>query len=202
MSSTISVKSTTSNQSLANQIASQVDANKDGQISTSEFGSFILNMLEGKLSGGSGAATLSSALSNSSSGATVAGPSTPFDLYAPSVLGYNPTFLGFDSSRGGSANTFASAAGSLKYDAYNVLKNYDPRDPNAMKQAFAQLNSMHPGAYELDNQDNLMLTGTADGYIGARPVNRDSDWNNRAQDWGWQWFSYNAAHPGPSGQTE
>ena len=40
MASTLSVNSTTSNQALATQIASQVDANKDGQISTGEFGTF------------------------------------------------------------------------------------------------------------------------------------------------------------------
>ena len=111
-----------------------------------------------------------------------------------SALGFLPEFWGFDNSR------LESARGSLKYDAYHVLKNYDPRDPQAMRNAWAELDALHPGAYEIDAQDNLMLTGTADGYIGARPVNRESDWNNRAQAWVWQWHGYNPAHPGPNGE--
>ena len=174
------VNSASKSQALASQIASEVDANKDGQISTSEFGTFILNMLEGKAS--------SSTASTSAFRTALVGT-------AAASSGALPNFLGFDASRA------VTAAGTLKYDAYNVLKNFDPRDPTAMQQAYAQLSAMHPGQYELDPQDNLMLTGTADGYIGARPINRDSDWTNRNQDWAWQWHGYNPAHPGPHGEV-
>ena len=137
-------------QALASQISSEVDANKDGQISTSEFGTFILNVLEGKSSLNSGASALRSAIAD-----------TVTTSASASALASPPNFLGFDASRS------VTAVGTLKYDAYNVLKNLDPRDPAAMKNAYAQLNALHPGQYELDAQDNLMLTGTADGYIGG-----------------------------------
>jgi hypothetical protein len=162
-------------QSLTRQLAVNVDSNQDGQISTQEFGDFIAKLFPN----GSGSATSSSA------------GSAPDDTPA---LDFTPLFKGFDASRS------VSAAGSLKYDAYNVLQNYDPKDPTAMKSAYAVLSAMHPGQYELDGQDNLMLTGTADGYIGGRPFNRESDWTNRAQDWSWDWMGYNVAHPGPNGE--
>lgn len=184
---TTGVSSNTRAQALARQIASEVDGNKDGQISTAEFGQFILNLFE-NASASSGTSALKTALTASTTSAASGGAST-------SALGFVPEFWGFDNSR------LESARGSLKYDAYHVLKNYDPRDPQAMRQAFTELNALHPGAYELDAQDNLMLTGTADGYIGARPVNRESDWNNRAQAWVWQWHGYNPAHPGPNGEV-
>jgi hypothetical protein len=169
------INSSTQIQGLVRQIANTVDANKDGQVSIAEFGDFIKDILQGTTGLSSSALTTTKASASLASG----------------VL---PTFRGFDASRA------QSAAGTLKYDAYNVLKDYDPRDPAAMRSAFAVLNAMHPGKYELDAQDNLMLTGTADGYIGARPINRDSDWTNRTQDWSWDWFAYNVAHPGPNGE--
>jgi len=198
MSVTPAVNSASKSQALSRQIASEVDANKDGQISTNEFGTFILNVLEGKSSITSGTSAFRTAIVGSAG--TAGAASGPNNIWAASRLGYDPAFLGFDSSRIGAPSIAGSAAGSLKYDAYNVLKNYDPRDPNAMKSAFAELSALHPGSYELDAQDNLMLTGTADGYIGARPLNRDSDWNNRNQDFAWQWHGYNPAHPGPNGE--
>ena len=184
MSVTPLSNSASQTQALANQISAEVDTNKDGQISTSEFSTFILNVLQGNSSLNSGASALRSAI------AATAPPSA-----STSTLTSLPNFLGFDASRA------VTAVGTLKYDAYNILKNYDPRDPAAMKNAWTQLNALHPGLYELDSQDNLMLTGTADGYIGARPINRDSDWNNRNQDWAWQWMGYNPAHPGPNGEV-
>lgn len=178
---TTSVSSSNRAQALAKQIASEVDGNKDGQISTAEFGQFILNLFE-QTSTSTGTSALKTALTAATARSTT------------SALDGTPEFWGFDHSR------LDSARGSLKYDAYHVLKNYDPRDAQAMRNAFAELDALHPGMYELDAQDNLMLTGTADGYIGARPVNRESDWNNRAQAWVWQWHGYNPAHPGPNGE--
>ena len=200
----MSVTSVTSasNVNIAKQLSTEIDANKDGLISTNEFGTFILNVLEGKSSTSTATTAFRSALTSDTNPgvSTAADTGGTRNIWSASRLGYNPSFLGFDMSRVGAPGVVGSAAGSLKYDDYNVLKNYDPRDPNAMKQAFAELNALHPGMYELDEQDNLMLTGTADGYIGARPMNRDSDWNNRNQDWTWQWHGYNAAHPGPNGE--
>lgn len=197
--SVTTVNSASKAQDLASQLATQIDSNKDGQISTNEFGTFILNLLENRSS--SSTNTLS-ALSNATAPAADGGGGKTDlnNIWRSSALGYMPPFMGFDMDRCGAPNTISSAAGSLKYDAYNVLKNYDPRDPNAMKQAYAELNALHPGQYELDSQDNLMLTGTADGYIGARPINRDNDWNDRGQPWAWQWMGYNSAHPGPNGE--
>ncbi len=186
MSVTSSINSVSKAQDFARQIASEVDTNKDGQVSTTEFGTFILNMFEGVSKGSTATSAFKSAM---------AGGGGTNGTSGTSALGFTPTFWGFDESRA------ISAAGSLKYDAYRILKNYDPRDPLAMRQAFKELDALHPGQYELDPQDNLMLTGTADGYIGARPVNRESDWFNRAQDWVWQWHGYNPAHPGPNGEV-
>src|SRR3954452_16777136 len=90
-------------QALARQFAAAVDANKDGQVTVGEFGDFLQGLLSGKLT----AASLTSAASGT---------------VAPKALGFTPIFQGFDASRA------QSAAGSLKYDAYNVLQSYDPRD--------------------------------------------------------------------------
>jgi hypothetical protein len=173
------VNSSAQIQELAKQLATAADANRDGQVSINEFGDFLKKLLQAS-------ANLGATVKAAGTGSTVA--------FSEPALGFEPIFQGFDASRR------ESARGSLKYDAYNVLMNYDPRDPTAMKRAFTVLDAMHPGMYELDPYDNLMLTGTADGYIGARPVNRDSDWTNRNQDWAWTWFCYNTSHPGPNGE--
>ena len=173
-------------QALARQLLAVVDANRDGQVSITEFGDFLRNLLQGPSRIVANAST-----SGSSAGAASVRGTT--GLVTP--LASTPIFLGFDASRA------QSAAGTLKYDAYNVLKSYDPTDPQAMQKAFTVLDGMHPGKFELDAQGNLMLTGTADGYIGARPVNRSSDWTNKNQDWAWQWMAYNTAHVGPAGEV-
>ncbi len=105
-----------------------------------------------------------------------------------------------NTSRGFDLGRIDSAKGSLKYDALRVLSNYDPADPASMQKAYAELDKLHPGQYELDKEGNLLLTGTADGYIGARPVDRSSDWENHNQPWSWDWSGYNSAHPGPQGE--
>lgn len=105
------------------------------------------------------------------------------------------TFAGFDSSR--------LDSNTLKYNAMQVLQRFDPNNPNSAKQAFDILNKQSPGQYELDAQGNLMLTGTADGYIGARPVGWGSGgaWYDPGQGaYDWQWLAYNDAHQGPNGE--
>ena len=103
--------------------------------------------------------------------------------------------LGFDFSR------MESAKGTLKYDAANLMQFIDPASPGAMKKVYAELVKMHPGAVSLDEQENLMLDGTGDGYIGVRPLDRSEDWANAPSGYCWQWMWYNEAHPGPNGET-
>ena len=173
-------------QSLAQNVLQQFDLNGDGQLSVDEFGQF-LNKLIDSLSSNSTSSAQSTANGTQPLASTVLAPAAS--------TGGNYTFFGFDASRA------QSAAGSLKYDAYNVLQKYNPADPTSMQKAFQELNATHPGQYELDSSNNLMLTGTADGYIGARPNDRSSDWGNSNQPWNWSWFAYNSAHPGPNGET-
>ncbi len=174
-------------QSLATNVLQQFDTDKDGRLSVDEFSQF-LNRLIDSLAGGQ---TQADSLLSSTS------PTTTVQPQATQLLQSTPiyAFTGFDASRA------QSAAGSLKYDAYNVLKSLNPADPASMQTAYQQLNAMHPGDYQLDADNNLMLTGTADGYIGARPLGYNgSSWDPSAG-WQWSWFAYNAAHPGPNGET-
>ncbi len=177
MSLTSGVGGASSVQNLAQALLAQYDADGDGRLSSTEFEGLVKTLVT----------TLSSAATK---GAAAGSPTA----VAGAAAGGPYEFRGFDASRA------VSAAGSLKYDAYNVLQRYDPTDPTAMKRAFQELSAIHPGQYQLDSQDNLMLTGTADGYIGARPNDRNSDWTNRNQPWNWQWMGYNSAHPGPNGE--
>jgi hypothetical protein len=158
-----------------------IDANDDGQLSSGEFGVFM-DKLIGTLHGDAPARRQASGLA----------------AVAETTLSTPPLFAGFDESRA------ESAKGTLKYDAYNVLKKYDPADPASMKKAFAELDAMHPGQYELDDQDNLLLTGTADGYIGARPAGwgfAPVRWEADTRMGEWMWSGYNSAHPGPNGEA-
>ena len=142
------VNSSAQIQDLARQLARAVDANRDGQVSLNEFGDFLKKLLQTSTS-------LSATVKGAGTGSTTA--------LAETALGFEPIFQGFDASRR------ESARGSLKYDAYNVLMNYDPHDPTAMKRAFVVLDAMHPGMYELDPYDNLMLTGTATATSAPDP---------------------------------
>lgn len=197
MSTTTSVGGSSVVQSLTQDILKQFDTNGDSQMSSAEFETFLqklVSTLSGTaLAATSGASTKSAAIS------------APVSTLAPSGLLSNGTAAAVTAAaqyecRGFDASRAQSAAGTLKYDAYNVLQGFNPADPTAMSRAFQALSAMHPGQYELDSEGNLMLTGTADGYIGARPNNRDSDWTNVNQPWSWQWMAYNPAHPGPSGE--
>jgi hypothetical protein len=174
MSTTSAVGGPSVVQTLAKALLAQYDTDGDGRLSSNEFEGLVKNLVSSLTTASSTAAAASSTATAASGG--------PYE------------FRGFDASRA------VSAAGSLKYDAYNVLQRFDPTDPTSMKRAFQELSVVHPGQYELDSQDNLMLTGTADGYIGARPDDRNSDWTNRNQAWNWQWMGYNVAHPGPNGE--
>jgi hypothetical protein len=132
-------------------------------------------------------------------------PATTTVAPADAAYAYSDPWYGWDPTRmAGGAN---DASGSLKYDAQQVLSKYDPNqiasDVTMQQKALAELNALHPGQYELDNQGNFMLTGTADGYIGARPetwANGQGVWDDNAKKV-WQWLAYNQAHPGPNGET-
>ncbi|HVC20512.1 MAG TPA: EF-hand domain-containing protein [Vicinamibacterales bacterium] len=196
--SIVSTQSASSSvQTLAQTVLQQFDLNGDGQLSASEFSQFLTRLID-SLAGGTAAGL--SALSASS---TPPGSSTPTaaatapltSLTSPTSSSPSYAFAGFDASRA------QSAAGSLKYDAYAVLQKFNPADPTSMQQAYQQLNQMHPGQYTLDSSGNLMLTGDAAGYIGARPLGYDGTSWNTSGGWQWQWFAYNGAHPGPSGET-
>src|SRR5262245_54685334 len=92
------VNSSAQIQELARQLATAVDANRDGQVSLTEFGDFLKKRLQ----------------TSTSLSATVkaAGRGSASTLAEP-PLGFEPMFQGFDASRR------ESARGSLKYDAYN-----------------------------------------------------------------------------------
>jgi hypothetical protein len=184
MSSTPSIGSGNAIQTLTEKMLTTFDTDGDSRLSSAEFQNFLQKLVSA-LSG-----TTLPALNGAVS--TKATPASGAAAAAASAGQYE--FRGFDASRA------QSAAGTLKYDAYNVLQRYDPADPTSMHKAFKELDAIHPGQYELDPQDNLMLTGTADGYIGARPNDRNSDWTNRNQPWNWSWMAYNVAHPGPKGE--
>ena len=158
-------------QSLDRPLAFDADANRERQASTADCGDLVVKLFPYWTDGTAAAAQ----------------DPTP-------TRSVTPLFKGFEAS------STEDVPGSLKHDAFNVLQRYDPRDPASMKSAFALLCTMRPGQYELDAQDNLMLTGTAEGYIGARPFNRESDWTDRIQDWSWDCMEYNVVHPGPNGE--
>jgi hypothetical protein len=171
-------------QDVVNTIRRQFDTNKDGQFTMDEFAGFLTALL------GPTGASSSSAVASGSSAASSGSAG------ASGAEAFRGRMLGFDFGR------MESARGSLKYDAAALMQGIDPSSPGAMQAIFEQLNKLHPGAYSLDAQNNLMLDGTADGYIGVRPVNRNENWDNAPSGYVWQWMGYNDAHPGPSGEVE
>jgi len=180
----VQLNGSSSVQDVVNTIRREFDTNKDGQFTMDEFAGFLSALLGP--TGASGASTVARGSAKASSGSPGAGASEAF----------RGRMLGFDFSR------MESARGSLKYDAAALMQGIDPNSPGAMQAIFEQLNALHPGAYSLDEQNNLMLDGTADGYIGVRPVNRNENWDNAPSGYVWQWMGYHEAHPGPSGEVD
>ena len=168
-------------QDVVNTIRREFDTNKDGQFTMGEFAGFLSALLGS--TGTSGVAGGSAAASSGRAG-------------ADSSEAFRGRMLGFDFSR------MESARGSLKYDAAALMQGIDPGSPGAMQAVFDELIKLHPGEYSLDEQNNLMLDGTADGYIGVRPVNRSENWDNAPSGYVWQWLGYNEAHPGPNGEVD
>ena len=72
----MSVTSVTSasNVNIAKQLSTEIDANKDGLISTNEFGTFILNVLEGKSSTSTATTAFRSALTSDTNPGVSTGP--------------------------------------------------------------------------------------------------------------------------------
>ncbi len=187
-SNSVSLNTNTTIQDLAQTILQEFDVNQDGQLTYSEFANFLDSFVQSL----TGQATQTAA-----SGTTVAGTTSSLlstTTTASSSTQYRDRMLGFDFSR------FDSAQGTLKYDAANIMQGINPNDPNAMQTAYDELVKLHPGEVSLDADGNLMLNGTADGYIGIRPLDRSEDWSNPPSGYVWQWMAYNAAHPGPNGE--
>jgi hypothetical protein len=109
-------------------------------------------------------------------------------------------FAGFDTARLNDPGIYNTA----KYAAYQVLQGLDPNDPQSIQKAYATLNAKFPGAFSLDADGNLMLNGIngegGAGYIGSRPVGYNGTSWDTSNGMQWQWFGYNAAHPGPQGE--
>ena len=172
-------------QDLSQTLFKAIDTNGDNRLQATEFTAFI-EQLVGSLNASQTNGTAASATTLTAAAKSVA-------TGAP--VGLRPVFGGFDVSRA------ESAKGTLKYDAYNLLQDYDPNDPAAMNKAYEVLSQMHPGQYELDSSDNLMLTGTSDGYIGSRPQGYTGGYWDDSAPRQWSWFWYNSAHPGPAGEV-
>jgi len=171
---------------VVNTIRSEFDTNKDGQFTMDEFAGFLSALLGPTGASGTSGVARGSAAATAGASSSAAGSSAAF----------RGRMLGFDFSR------MESARGSLKYDAAALMQGIDPNSPSAMQAVFDELNKLHPGAYALDAQNNLMLDGTADGYIGVRPINRNENWDAAPSGYVWQWMGYNEAHPGPRGEVD
>src|SRR3954465_1156621 len=115
MSSTTNIGGSNVVQTLTQKVLTTFDTDGDSRLSTDEFSAF-LQKLVASLSGTTLGATLAaSASASAAKGASAAAANGQYE------------FRGFDTSRA------QSAAGTLKYDAYNVLQRYDPADPASMK---------------------------------------------------------------------
>jgi hypothetical protein len=191
--STIDTSSRATIQNLARSIMEQFDANQDGQFSVDEFATFLDGFVQ-TVTGQKAATTTSTAQAAPGSSATSLFLTSGSATGSASASTFRDRMLGFDFSR------FDSAKGSLKYDAANIMQGIDPSQPGAMQKAYDALVALHPGEVSLDKDGNLMLDGTADGYIGVRPLNRSENWDNAPSGYVWQWMAYNDAHPGPNGE--
>jgi hypothetical protein len=187
--SSIDTSSGATIQSLARSIMEQFDANQDGQFSFDEFGTFLDGFVQ-TVAGQKATTTTATATTSTGASAT----SLFLTSASASATAFRDRMLGFDYSR------FDSAKGSLKYDAANIMQGIDPSQAGAMQKAYDTLVKLHPGEVSLDKDGNLMLDGTADGYIGIRPLNRSENWDNPPSGYVWQWMAYNEAHPGPHGE--
>jgi hypothetical protein len=191
--SSASSSGTSTIQELARTILDRFDANRDQQLSFAEFASFLdgfVQSVTGSTGTATGARTASASATNlflTTDGETTPAAETGGRTYHDRMLGFN-----FD--------LFETGRGSTKYDAARILQHYDPADPDAMKKVHAEMERLYPGATSLDIHNDLMLDGTADGYIGRRPLDREEDWSNPPSGWVWQWMAYNHDHIGPDGE--
>ena len=191
--SSIDTSSGATVQSLARTIMDQFDGNQDGQFSYDEFANFLDGFVQ-SVTGQKATVTTSNVKTSSGTSATSLFLTSASTTGSASATAFRDRMLGFDYSR------FESAKGSLKYDAANIMQGVDPSQPGAMQKAYDELVKLHPGQVSLDKDGNLMLDGTADGYIGVRPLNRAENWDNAPSGYVWQWMAYNDAHPGPNGE--
>ena len=192
--SSVSPSAAATIQELARNIMDRFDANSDSQLSFTEFASFLEGFAN-SVTGSTGAKSAATGTASTASatnlflttGTEIADAASGQKTYHDRMLGFN-----FDLIKPGT--------GSTKYDAAMLLQYYDPADPDAMKKVHAEMERLTPGSTSLDIHNDLMLDGTADGYIGRRPLNRDEDWSNPPSGWVWQWMAYNHDHIGPAGE--
>ena len=123
--STTTISSSTSGQSvdsLIKQLVDKVDANKDGQISTNEFGSFLKSLLSGvtgQSAEGSASSLIGTRALDATDGALEADPSTWTDNNAP----YGVTYAGFSPQdhRDLTLADLGAPGKAEKYAAYSYM---------------------------------------------------------------------------------
>jgi hypothetical protein len=188
--SPVSPSAATTIQDLARNIMDRFDANKDEALSFAEFATFLEGFAN-SVTGSNSTATAAAPTAAATALFLTTGSETA--AAAAGATSYLDRMLGFDFNR-------FDIQGSTKYDAARILQNYDPADPDALKKVYAEMEKLHPGTTSMDKNNDLMLDGTADGYVGRRPLNRDEGWTNPPSGWVWQWMAYNTEHIGPSGE--
>jgi len=177
-------------QELARNIIDRFDANQDQQLSFGEFASFLEGFANTATGSTSAAKATGSSATATSPFLTTASESSGAATGAKTYL---DRMLGFDFNR-------FDITGCTKYDAARILQHYDPNDPDALNRVQEEMQRLYPGTTSIDRNNDLMLDGTADGYVGRRPLNRDEGWTNPPSGWVWQWMAYNTEHIGPSGE--
>ncbi|HVT47963.1 MAG TPA: EF-hand domain-containing protein [Vicinamibacterales bacterium] len=138
-----STSTTTGVSPLIEQIAQRVDANGDGSISTSEFSSFLTNLLQSISQAAHGTASTSTASSSSSS----TGSST--DALPPCPPGWD------------SEKWVDPTHTTPKYVVGRILAKYPPT-PAGLQAALPEIQSAMPGT-TLDGDDTLNIPNV--GYI-------------------------------------
>jgi hypothetical protein len=178
-------------QELAQNVLDRFDAHQDQQLSSGEFASFLEGFAQSVT--GTSTTAVPRAATSTASPTSLFPTAEAGSAAAPGGTKYLDRMLGFDFNR-------FDITGCTKYDAARILQYYDPNDPDALTRVQAEMQKLHPGTTSIDKNNDLMLDGTADGYVGRRPLNRDEGWTNPPSGWVWQWMAYNSEHIGPAGE--
>jgi hypothetical protein len=138
-----STRTTTGVSPLIEQIARRVDANGDGSISTSEFSSFLTNLLQSISQAAQGTASTSTTSSFTSSTGSSTDPLPPCPPGWDSQKWVDPTHT------------------TPKYVVGRILAKYPPT-PAGLQAAMPEIQSAMPGT-TLDGDDTLNIPNV--GYI-------------------------------------